>query len=55
MYQKPGGCGIFENNQMRLGVNESLGGSKVAWWEGEPQRIQQQAVYGGRRENCQTG
>ena len=26
----------IENNQMRLGVNESLGGSKVAWWEGEP-------------------
>lgn len=26
----------IENNDMRLGINESLGGSKVAWWEGEP-------------------
>lgn len=26
----------IEQNNMRLGVNESLGGSKVAWWEGDP-------------------
>lgn len=26
----------IESNDMQLGVNESLGGSKVAWWEGDP-------------------
>ena len=26
----------IESNGMRLGVNESLGGSKVAWQEGDP-------------------
>lgn len=26
----------IESNDMCLGVNESLGGSEVAWWDGEP-------------------
>ncbi len=26
----------IESNNMCLGINESLGGSKVAWWNGEP-------------------